>query len=143
MDTQEVKENLSLTEQLLYRIAGLSAELQQGFRRIDEKMDRFQTDLHETTFATNDRINTLDKEISEVILRKRQRMDELEKRLTEAERNFERRYQERGAYTDEKFSHVETWQAVAKAQIMLVVTAVVAAWSLFGPAVRNVLGLPG
>ena len=69
---------MNITEQLLYKIAALDASVQSGFRRIDEKMDRFQTDLHDSQISTNDRINNLDKEMNEAILRKRTRIDKLE-----------------------------------------------------------------
>ena len=85
MDPEDNKQNpftpglISLSEQLLYKIASLDTAVQQGFRRLDERMDRFQNDLHENQITTNDRINELDKEFREAIAFKRTRIDNLVK----------------------------------------------------------------
>lgn len=128
VDPQANKENatspsvyLSMTEQLLYKIAALDASVQSGFRRIDEKMDRFQTDLHESQINLNDRINQLDKEFGEAILFKRQRIDALEKRINELENAI----------------------STAKAQFAAGALVVTIIWTLFGPAIRHVFGIPG
>lgn len=139
LDSDANKENAqspshyyTVTEQLLYKIAALDASVQQGFRRIDEKMDRFQTDLHESQIAVNDRINRLDKETAEAFLRKRQRLDQIEAK--------ERK---RCEEVDERFTKIETWQSVSKAQVALLLMGITVIWVIFAPTIRHIFGLPG
>lgn len=127
--------NYSITEQLLYKIASLDSAVQAGFRRLDEKMDRVQSDLHDSQISTNDRINNLDKEFTEAIAFKRQRIDNLE-------RVWEERYRNRCEYTDKKLHDIETWQKVAMARAGIVGAAIVIIWTFVSPAVQHLLGIP-
>lgn len=110
----------SVTDQLMVKLAALGASVESGFRRLDEKMDRFQTDLHDAQLATNDRINALDKETAEAFAHKRSRIDDLNKRI----------------------HTIETWQAVAMAKVGAIVAAASIALTLFGPSIRVALGVP-
>lgn len=121
---------MNMTEQLLYKIAALDASVQSGFRRIDEKMDRFQTDLHESQINLNDRINQLDKEFGEAILFKRQRIDKLEERQ-----------REQCEAINHRISQVETWQKILTARMTLAGGVVVAVWTFVAPVIRNAFGL--
>ena len=128
VDGEENKKNphspseyLTMNEQLMYKLAALDAAVQGGFRRLDEKMDRFQHDLHEGQIATNDRINKLDKEVVEQIAIKRKRIDEVCDRLNK----------------------IETWQQVAMAKVGVTIAVISGALALLGPSIRNVLGIAG
>lgn len=129
MDPEKNKENamspseyLTVNEQLMYKLAALDAAVQGGFRRLDEKMDRFQTDLHEGQIATNDRINQLDKETTEKFAIKRKRVDEVCDRIHK----------------------IETWQQVAMGKVTIVMAVISGALVLLGPTLRNILGIaPG
>lgn len=139
MDAEENKNNptspsvyLSMTEQLLYKIAALDASVQQGFRRIDEKMDRFQTDLHDSQIATNDRINTLDKEMNDAILRKRQRIDKIEETM-----------REQCHKDNSRMTEIETWQKVLTARATLAGGLALFAWTFIAPYIRHIFGLGG
>lgn len=112
-------EQLSMQEQLMYKLASLEAAMSAGFRRLDEKMDRFQSDLHENQLLTNDRINNLDKEFTEAIAFKRSRIDAIEKRVGAA----------------------ETWQQVAMAKMGAVFTFVLLIWTVFAPSIRAIFGI--
>lgn len=137
VDSDANKENahspsvyLNMTEQLLYKIAALDASVQSGFRRIDEKMDRFQTDLHDSQIATNDRINTLDKEVNDALLRKRQRIDKLE----EMERDHCHKINDR-------INGVETWQKILTARMTIIGSGILFAWTFIAPFVRHAVGM--
>jgi len=123
-------EQFSMNEQLMYKLASLDASVQAGFRRLDEKMDRFQTDLHESQISTNDRINSLDKEFHEAILRKRNRLDSLEGSLHAFKQEMR-----------DQFSEVNTWQQVAMAKIGIITTSIAIVWIVFAPTIRGWLGI--
>lgn len=123
-------EQMSMNEQLLYKLAGIDAAMQSGFRRIDEKMDRFQTDLHESQISTNDRINSLDKEVHETFLRKRARMDGQDKLIAELKAKHESDYNE-----------IKTWQQVVVAKVGVISTSIALVWVLFAPTIRDFLGI--
>ena len=123
-------EHLTMNEQLMYKLAALDASVQQGFRRLDEKMDRFQSDLHDSQIATNDRINTLDKEFTNAIAFKRARIDTLIKESEAVKRDIEKR-----------LIDLETWKAVALAKVGALVTAVTIMWVLVAPTIRSILGI--
>jgi len=123
-------EQFSMNEQLLIKLASLDTEMRAGFRRLDEKMDRFQSDLHENQISTNDRMNKLDKEFTEAITFKRVRIDGLEK----AHNDFK-------SEVREELNGINTWQQVAMAKIGVVVTAIAIVWIVFAPTIRNFLGI--
>ena len=137
MDPDENKKNamspseyLTVNEQLMYKLASLDAAVQGGFRRLDEKMDRFQTDLHEGQIATNDRINNLDKEFTSAIKAKRERID-----MLVAAGEIEKK-----ALID-RVIKLETWREVALAKVSVGVALIVGLWTFIAPTVRNVLGI--
>jgi predicted nucleic acid-binding Zn-ribbon protein len=124
---------VGLTDQLLYKLASLDSTVQQGFRRLDERMDRFQADLHENVITTNDKINNLDKEFREAIAFKRARIDGLVAEGQQAKKEIEKR-----------IADLETWKAVAVAKISVIMIGLTLAWTLIAPTVRNILGIsPG
>lgn len=123
-------EQLSLSNQVLYKLAALDSAVTQGFRRLDEKMDRFQSDLHETQLETNDRINALEKDMNAKINAKRERIDTLVKEGELVKRTIESRI------TDS-----ETWQKVITARAGVALAAIVIFWTVFGPTIRNWLGI--
>jgi predicted nucleic acid-binding Zn-ribbon protein len=124
---------VGLTDQLLYKLASLDSTVQQGFRRLDERMDRFQADLHENVITTNDKINNLDKEFREAIAFKRARIDGLVAEGQQAKKEIEKR-----------IGDLETWKAVAVAKISVIMIGLTLAWTLIAPTVRNILGIsPG
>lgn len=112
---------MTMNEQLMYKLAALDASVQSGFRRLDEKMDRFQTDLHENQIETNDRINRLEHETKDTFAFKRQRIDALTLRV----------------------AALETWQKISMARVAILVGAVSFLWVLVAPAVRQFFGLGG
>lgn len=122
----------SLAEQVLYRVAGLDSAVQQGFRRVDENIERLRSDFHESQLATNDRINTLDKEFHEAMALKRARIDNLVEKGTETRRAIEQR-----------ITDLETWKAVALAKVGIIISVVTGLAMMFAPTVRNLLGIPG
>jgi len=93
-------------------------------------MDRFQTDLHDSQIATNDRINRLDKETNEALLRKRARVDKLEE--TQRANCHE---------INERIHQVESWQKVLTARMTLAGGAIVVIWTFVAPVIRTAFGL--
>lgn len=137
MDPNENKDNahspsehLTMNEQLMYKLAALDAAVQGGFRRLDEKMDRFQSDLHDSQITTNDRISTLDKEFAAAIALKRARIDGLVKESEGVKREIENR-----------IIALETWKHVVVAKMTVAVTGIIALWTFVAPTIRNVLGI--
>lgn len=125
-------EYLSMDMQLISKLSSLESTVLAGFRRLDEKMDRFQTDLHESQIQTNDRINTLDKEFNAALAFKRQRIDALEKDLRDAENEMQ-----------VGLAEINTWQQVAMAKVGIVVTVFGLVWVVLAPTIRGLLGIPG
>lgn len=119
-----------MNEQLMYKLAALDAAVQGGFRRLDEKMDRFQSDLHDSQIATNDRINELDKEVTARFEFKRQRIDNM---IKEADVSRAR--------TDDRLVALETWRQVALAQVGVAMTVVAIIWVVLAPSIRALLGI--
>lgn len=139
MDKDENRQNaytpspsISLSEQLLYKIASLDTAVQQGFRRLDERMDRIQTDFHDAQLSVNDRISKLDKETAEAFAAKRLRIDTLVQ-----DRDMWREKQ------NERFQKIETWQAVAMAKVGVIMGLITSLATMFAPTVRHALGIPG
>jgi hypothetical protein len=108
---------LNLHEQLIYKIAQLDASMQMGFRRLDEKMDRFQNDLHENQIETNNRMNKLENEVALHVNTRNLLIEAVEGRV----------------------GKLETWQAVATAKVSVALAVVIVAWAAFGTAVQNFL----
>lgn len=138
MNSEENKTNphtpsthLALNEQLMYKLASLDAAVQMGFRRLDEKMDRFQNDLHENQITTNDRISELDKEFNRMFEFKRARIDGLVKEGQIYKEMLEKRLTE-----------IETWQKVSTARIGILMGAIVTVWTFIAPTLRDLLGVP-
>jgi hypothetical protein len=120
----------SLGSQLLYRVASLDSTVQQGFRRVDEGMDRLRSDFHEAQLATNDRINNLDKEMHETFALKRARIDGLVEKGNVSK-----------AEIDKRLVELETWKAVAVAKISVLIGILFIAWTFLAPTLRNLLGI--
>jgi hypothetical protein len=133
--------HVSLSEQLLYRIASLDATVQQGFRRVDERLDRFQNDLHENQIATNDRINKLDKDVHEQLSFKRGRLDAIEKGIVSQREKDRTEGQKLIDDFNGRMTNVETWQKVVVARIGIVTAALVGLWTFIAPTVRAALGI--
>ena len=112
-------DNISLNEQLLYRIASLDASVREGFRRVDERLDRFQSDLHENQITSLNKINEVDTDLQKFKEFKRLRVDSIEKRVGE----------------------METWQKVIMARVSVLITAVAIIWTVLGPTLRSILGI--
>jgi hypothetical protein len=112
-------DHISLNEQLLYRIASLDASVREGFRRVDERLDRFQSDIHENQIASITRINEVDTDLQKFKEFKRLRVDGLEKRIGE----------------------METWSKVMMARVGILITTVAIIWTVLGPTIRTVLGI--
>jgi len=112
-------EHLTVNEQLMYRLAALDASVTQGFRRLDEKMDRFQADLHANEIAANDRINKLASDVATRFEFKRARIDQIEKRMTT----------------------LETWSQVLMGKVAIAVAALIGLWTFIAPTVRGILGI--
>lgn len=119
-----------MNEQLLYKLASLAAEVQSGFRRLDEKMNRFQSDLHESQLSTNDRINALDREFHEKILLEQNRVTQLEKDLRETK--FEQQH---------NVNELRTWQHVAMAKVGVLTTVIALVWIILGPTLKSIIGI--
>lgn len=137
VDSEENKKNamtpsehLTMNDQLMYKLASLDAAVTGGFRRLDEKMDRFQTDLHDSQISTNDRISRLDKEFGEAIAAKRARIDSLVKDGDVAKRLLE-----------DRLIALETWRHVAMAKISVLMSGIALVWIVFAPTIRDFIGI--
>src|SRR5690349_16330442 len=116
-------DNISLNEQLLYRIASLDASVREGFRRVDERLDRFQSDLHENQIASLQRINEVDTDLQKFKEFKRLRVDSIEKDL------------------GKRIGDIETWSKVLMARVGVLITGVAIVWTILGPTLRTILGI--
>lgn len=123
-------EQVSMQGQVLYKLAALETAMSLGFQRLDEKMTRFQNDLHDNQLATNDRINRLDKEMTATFIVKRQLIEALkaEGSLAKAE-------------VDKRLVEVETWQKIAMAKVGVMMAAIALIWLVVAPTIRAVLGI--
>src|SRR3982751_1233524 len=77
--------DLPLREQFLYRFSALEEAVRSGFRRLDERMDRIQTEIHDRTLEINDRQKQFEIEVNERFLIKRTNIDKLKDRVQELE----------------------------------------------------------
>jgi predicted nucleic acid-binding Zn-ribbon protein len=125
MNSEENKQNaftpshsMSFQEQLIYKIAALDASMQSGFRRLDEKMDRFQTDLHDNQIETNDRINKLDNETTAHFVLKRARIDKIQEQMEE----------------------LRQWRTVLTTRMAMVGFGAFAVWAVIGQPIQNLMG---
>jgi hypothetical protein len=111
--------DLPLREQFLYRFSALEEAVRSGFRRLDERMDRFQTEIHDRHIEVNTRITHLEVDTREQFAFKRQRVDGLEKRVAE----------------------LETWSKVVTARFAVLLAVVTVAWTVLAPFLRNIIGV--
>lgn len=112
--------DLPLREQFLYRFSALEEAVRSGFRRLDERMDRVQVELHDRHIELNDRINNVEKATVEQFAFKRQRIDKIEARLVE----------------------IETWSKVVTARFAVILAVITIAWTLIAPFIRSAVGIP-
>ena len=109
-----------IREQFLYRFSALEEACRSGFRRIDERMDRLQSELHDRHVEMNLRMDRLESETNETFKIKRARIDATEKRLTD----------------------LETWSKVLTARFAVILAVVMAVWTVLAPLIRGVIGVP-
>jgi hypothetical protein len=122
---------ISLHEQLIYKIASLDAAVQQGFRRLDERMDRMQTDLHDNQINFNDRLVRLESDIDSRFMVKRTRLDNLEKDFREF----------KGAVaTNDRVTALERWRDIATARVAAVGGVFIIIWAIISKPVENFMG---
>lgn len=131
----------SMTEQLLYKLAALDASVHSGFRRMDEKMDRFQSDLHDSQISANDRISALDKETADRFSHKRQRLDEIDRRINNEVIKSEDKVRENCLEINKRVQELETWNKVLMARAGIVGAMVLAAWTFVAPIIRTAFGV--
>jgi hypothetical protein len=112
--------DLPLREQFLYRFSALEEAVRSGFRRLDERMDRLQSELHDRHLEVNDRVSSLEHEFHETIAFKRQRIDGLEKRIID----------------------LETWSKVVTARFAVILAVITVVWTIVAPVIRAAIGVP-
>ena len=112
--------DLPLREQFLYRFSALEEAVRSGFRRLDERMDRFQTEIHDRNIEVNARITAVENNTESKFIIKRARLDAVEKRIIE----------------------LETWSKVVTARFAVILAVVTVAWTVLAPFIRNMLGVP-
>jgi hypothetical protein len=112
--------DLPLREQFLYRFSALEEAVRSGFRRLDERMDRIQTEIHDRQLEVNTRLNDIEKDFRENLAFKRARIDKLEMRISE----------------------LETWSKVVTARFAVILAVVTVVWTLIAPVLRNMIGVP-
>jgi dGTP triphosphohydrolase len=112
-------EYMTMNDQLLYKLAALDASMNAGFRRLDEKMDRFQTDLHNSQIMMTDRLSELDKEVTANLV--------IKQGMIEANRD--------------RIINLETSNKVLMARFAVAMAAILVVWTVFGPILRHAIGL--
>lgn len=129
-DNPSSPSEFSLAEQVLYRVASLDSTVQQGFRRVDENIERLRSDFHDAQLATNDRINNIDKEFREAIAFKRARIDSLVAKGEETRQAYEKR-----------LVALETWSKVVTAKVAVIMGVITFVAMLLAPTIRHMLGV--
>lgn len=132
-------------EQLIYKLAALDASVQSGFRRLDDRIERIQSDLHDSQMNVNDRINRLDNEVQAGFLRKRTRLDALEKDVMhrhEIQAEIDKVCHRLDLGKD-RLEQIERWQGKIVAQGAVVLAVLAIFWTFFSPAIRHMFGIPG
>ncbi len=135
------REQVSMQGQLLYKLAALEAAMSAGFRRLDEKMDRFQNDLHDSQLHTDRRISDLDSEMKQTFAFKRNRIDNVEKEIHRVSNFVQEEFSHTKSNNDQRFADIETWRQVAMAKVGVLVGAVVIVWTFIAPTIRDILGI--
>lgn len=133
MDPQANRENpttpsplMTLHEQLIYKLAALDASMQSGFRRLDEKMDRFQSDLHNSQLEVNDRINKLKSEMDATFLHKHNRIDTIEVSREAQCKTLQGQIDE-----------LKNWKTVLTTRMAMVGFGAFAVWAVIGQPIQN------
>lgn len=119
-----------MQEQIIAKLASLETNVSSGFRRLDEKMDRFQADMHDGQIRLNDKINDLDREFGTKIALKKERIDNLAANGEVTKTN-----------TEKRLVDVETWQKVIMARVGLLVGGATILFTLLGPSIRDFMGI--
>lgn len=117
---QRYQQGVVVSADIVSKLAILEVSLNEGFRRLDEKMSRFQSDLHDNQVAVTLRITELDKEVNNKFAIKRTKLEVLDHRVND----------------------IETWQKVAMAKVTVLVGAASIILTLFAPTFRHILGVP-
>lgn len=112
--------DLPLREQFLYRFSALEEAVRSGFHRIDERMDRIQSDIHDRQLEVNNQITAISNDFRENLAFKRARIDGLEKKINE----------------------LETWSKVVTARFAVILAVLTVVWTVVAPMIRSILGVP-
>lgn len=119
-----------MQEQIISKLASLETNVSTGFKHLDEKMSRFQTDLHKSQLDAAEKIADLDKEFTAKMEFKRAKIDTLVANGETVKSNIERR-----------LIDIETWQKVVMARVGLIAGSATVVFTLLGPTIRQLFGI--
>lgn len=156
MDPEENKRNsetpstVSMEHQLVYKIASLEATISNSLRRLDEKFDRMQTELHDRHIEAAQQMTALAASVDSRFTIKRNRIDNVEKDIiklrnelvkeieTETDKVDAHARAEREAIC-KRVETLEHWKTVTTTRAGLALGAIVVFWSLFGDSVQAIV----
>jgi len=140
MDPEENKKNayspsqqMQIQEQMIYKLAALDSAVNGGFRRLDEKFDRMQSELH-------DRFMELSSDITRVEAETKARFDLKRTRIDLLEKEQNRRVDEICKDLNKQITDLNSWRDRFVARVSAIGGGVVVLWTIFGDYLRQAIG---
>lgn len=143
---------MAMENQLVYKIASLESALSNSLRRLDEKLDRMQTELHDRHVESAQELSRFASSVESRLTLKRARMDALERELHDIRNTITvssiKAVGDAKALVDQKFEtlctkidKVEEWQTKTTIRGSMLAGGIVVAWTLFGRAIQDWLAV--
>jgi chaperonin cofactor prefoldin len=142
---------LALENQLVYKIASLEATISNSLRRLDEKFDRLQTELHDRHIDTSNQIATLASSVESRLTLKRARMDAFEREIQvvkedarkdceQTAEKLETKIEVCNKEYDKRLTDLEKWQAIIITRGATIGAGILIVWAVFGQYVQDFFG---
>jgi hypothetical protein len=139
---------MAMENQLVYKLASLESTISNSLRRIDEKIDRMQTDMHARHMESAQEMSRFASSVENRLTLKRARMDGFEKDLHDFKNTLAlatlKAKDDAQTLVNIKFNDlnsrldgVEDWQTKMTVRGSMALGGVVIAWTLFGKAFQD------
>ncbi len=127
--------------QLIYRLASLEATLTNSLKRIDEKIDRYQTDANQKYTDNAAQIARVAAVLETHKEATRAERDKIREDIEKEKLAAARRLEEHKIEFQKKIDPIESWRRETMTRVSLIAGLITVGWVLFGDVVQKVLGV--
>lgn len=133
---------VSFDNQIVYRLGTLEATISNSLRRLDEKFDRLQSELHDRHVESTAALTALSHSVDNRFALKRTRIDGIQKELNEVKNKAEVVAEAKSEVDKlcDRMDRAEKWQTILTTRISVIGGTVILLWTIFGDYVRQAIG---